>query len=200
MLKQGRFLFFIITLSAILSGCLSGLWTGATLVYDRHDVYKKLNDYHILVDLNNSLYRDKELKCGYCVLDIVVFNGDILIAGHLPTADLRRTVQRRLVPVQGYRHLYTQIAIKQAVADNFQDSWITTKIRSQIFTDDSIDPNTFKVVTSDRIVYLMGDVQREDGEKVIKIARHTAGVERVVTLMKYITYQSRSTVTGSKVA
>jgi osmotically-inducible protein OsmY len=35
----------------------------------------------------------------------------------------------------------------------------------------------------------MGDVQTEQAEKVIKIARFTDGVQRVVKLMRYYTYQ-----------
>lgn len=190
MVKHGRYILIIILLSALVSGCLSNLWTGASLVYDRHDVYKKLNDYHLLVDINNALYADKLFKCEQCVLDIAVFNGDILVAGHLPSAELLNTAMYRLARVREYRHLFTEIAVKPISSNSMQDSWITTKIRSQIFADDSIDPNAFKIITSDCIVYVMGDVKRDQAEKVIKMARTTSGVERVVTLLKYFTYQA----------
>ena len=194
MLKQGRLLFIII-LCAALSGCLSNLWTGANLVYDRHDVYKKLNDYHLLVEINNSLYADKLFKCDSCVLDVAVFNGDILVAGHLPSMELRNEARRRLFKIQGYRHLFIEISISQASSNSLQDTWITTKIRSQIFADDSIDPNAFKIITSDSIVYLMGDVKADQADKVIAMARYTSGVGRVVKLLNYFTFQS-----GGKVA
>jgi len=48
------------------------------------------------------------------------------------------------------------------------------------------------VVTSDRIVYLMGDVRKEQAEKVINIARFTSGVEWVVKMLKYFTYEVKS--------
>ncbi len=66
-----------------------------------------------------------------------------------------------------------------------EDNWITTKIRSKILADSTIDPNDFKVVTADQIVYLMGDVIPEQAAKVIHIARTCTGVKRVVKLFKY---------------
>ncbi len=190
MLRQGRLFLFFILITAILSGCLSNVWTGANLVYDRHDVYKKLNDYHLLVDVNNSLFADKRLKCDICVLDIAVFNSDILVAGHLPSTELINEARHRLFRVLGYRHLFIELKLSQSNMNGLQDAWITTKIRGQIFADDSIDPNAFKVVTSDQIVYLMGDVRREEAQKVISMARNTNGVIKVVKLLKYFTYQA----------
>ena len=190
MRKQVR-VFFIICLSVCLSSCLGSIWTGASLVYDRHDVYKKLNDYHILVDVTKVLYVDKTFKCDGCVLDIAVFNGDILIAGHLPTAQLQDKVRNRLSFVTGYRRIFNEVVRSNVPLNTVQDGWITTKIRSQIFADDSIDPNAFKVLTSDKVVYLMGDVRQAEAERVIRIARQTNGVARVVKILKYFTYQSK---------
>lgn len=195
MLEQGRLVFIIIIICGALSGCLSNLWTGANLVYDRHDVYKKLNDYHLLMQVNNTLYSDKLFKCDYCALDVGVFNGDILVAGHLPSLELRNEARQRLFKIKEYRHLFIEINLSQTTANSVHDSWITTKIRSQIFADDSIDPNAFKIITSDSIVYLMGDVKAEQAKQVISISRTTSGVTRVVKLLNYFTYQS-----GGKVA
>jgi osmotically-inducible protein OsmY len=154
-------------------------------------VYKKLNDYRLYVDVTNALFFDKKLKGEGKSLDIAVLNGDVLIVGHLPTHELLIEEKQRLTKVNKYRRLFNQISISDSPANTIQDGWITTKIRSGIFADDSIDPNAFKVVTSDRIVYLMGDVKKDEADKVIAIARKTEGVLRVVTLMKYFTYQSK---------
>ena len=88
MLKQGRFTLLLIILICSLSGCLGTVWTGASLLYDRHDVYKKLNDYNLLLDINNVLAVNRTFNNSSCVLDIAAFNGDILIAGHVPSNEL----------------------------------------------------------------------------------------------------------------
>ena len=69
----------------------------------------------------------------------------------------------------------------------FSDCWITAKIRSRIFTDSSIAPKDFKIVTVDGIVYLMGEVREEQAARVIDIARETKGVLRVVKLLRILT-------------
>jgi osmotically-inducible protein OsmY len=191
MFKKGRFIFFALLLGGLLSGCISNLWTGASLVYDRHDVYKKLHDYHLLVDINNALYVDKTFKNERCVLDITAFNEDILLAGHVPSEEMLYEILHRLRKITGYRHLYNEIKVSQSASNTVQDTWITTKIRSQIFADDSIDPNAFKIITSDGVVYIMGDVRRQQAERVIKIARLTKGVLRVVKILNYFTYQTK---------
>lgn len=189
MIKQGCQSILIFLAIMCLFGCVGSLWTGAKIVYDRHDVYKKLDDYRLYVKVNDVLAVDKPFKSSDCVLDIAVFNGDILLAGHLPTPELLDELNRRLAKIKGYRRLFNEVQVSNAPSRMMQDSWITTKIRSQIFADDSIDPNAFKVITTDGVVYLMGDVLPAEAATVVNMARHTTGVLRVVKVLKYFTYQ-----------
>lgn len=190
MMKQGSWIFIVFLLVASLSACMGTVWTGASMLYDRHNVYKKISDYNLLNKVNQVLAEERTFNNSACLLDIVAFHGDILIAGHVPSEDYLEELKSRLARVKGYRHLFIEIKVVQTTSNSIQDSWITTKIRGQIFKDDSIDPNSFKVVTSDGIVYLMGEAKADEAEKVIQIARSTEGVVKVVKLMKYFTYQS----------
>jgi osmotically-inducible protein OsmY len=194
MLKQGRFTLLLIIIAFSLTGCVGTLWTGATLLYDRHDVYKKLNDYNLLAEVNKVLAVNRTFNTSSCVLDLAAFNGDLLIAGHVPSYELLDELKHRLGKLKNYRRLFIYVSVMQVSSNSVQDSWITAKIRSQIFADDSIDPDTFKIITSDRIVYLMGDVKPDQGAKVIKISRFTSGVEKVVNMMKFFTYQNPKNV------
>ncbi|KTC73309.1 outer membrane lipoprotein [Legionella bozemanae] len=162
------------------------------MVYNRHNVYKKLDDYSLYIKVNNAIMVDNAFKNTESVIDIAIFNGDVLVAGHVPTAEMQMELSQRLAKVRGYRRLFNQVKVSALESNTVQDSWITTKIRSQIFADDSIDPNAFKIVTSDRVVYLMGDVRKEQAEKVINMARRTNDVVRVVKILKYYTYQDNS--------
>lgn len=172
-------------ISSVLSGCVTSLWTGANLIYDRHHVYKQVDDFQLAADANRVLFKDKQFKARDCYVDLTVFNGDLLVSGHVPTPELRQMVQQRLTTLTGYRRLFIQLSIHSAPGHLIQDSWITTRIRSRILADSRIDPKAFKVVTSDRIVYLMGDVHPSQANLVIQIARKTSGVKRVVKLLKY---------------
>lgn len=186
MTKQGCFVVLaLIFCSLLLTGCVGSVWTGATLIYDRHSIYKKWDDYELAARAGHALFDDKMFKQDGCSIDVAVFNGDVLLAGHVPTQALRQEAESRMEKLPDYRRIFNQLAINGQPGNLVQDGWITTKIRSRIFADSSINPHAFKIVTDDRIVYLMGDVKPAQAEKVIYIARNTTGVKRVVKLMKY---------------
>lgn len=191
MQKQGRLILLIIALGTCLSGCLGTVWTGASAVYNRHSTYEKLNDYQLQVEINDVLAVNKTFANSQCVIDIAVFNGDILLAGHLPSTEMLEDLRQRMSTIKGYRRLFNMLTVREVSSNSVQDSWITAKIRSQIIADSSIDPNAFKVVTSDGVVYIMGDVKQDQAEKVIKMARFTSGVERVVKILRYFTYENK---------
>ncbi len=191
MKKQGRFVLLMIC-SLQLTGCITTAWTGAQLVYDRHNIYKKLSDYQLAARANRGLFQDTIFKCEKCALDVAVFNGDLLVAGHVPSDELKQEAQARMEKIRGCRRFFNQLAVANKTTDSLYDSWITTKIRSQIIADDDINPNAFKIVTSDAVVYIMGDVKPEQAKKVIDIARYTTGVVKVVKMMKYFSYHEKS--------
>lgn len=171
--------------SMLLSSCFGGVWTGANLFYDRHTVIHSLNDYELNIHANRALFYDDYFVCAECHLDIAVFNGDILLAGHLETEEMRHEAYKRIEAESGYRRLFKEISIKAIRTNVAKDSWITAKIRSKIIADSEINPRMVKVVTSDQVVYLMGDVIASQADWIIDIAKTTTGVERVVKLFMY---------------
>ena len=60
----------------------------------------------------------------------------------------------------------------------------------------NLDGTHVKVVTENGVVYLMGLVTREDGEKATEIARQTGGVQKVVKLFQYVQPRTAETETN----
>lgn len=170
----------------ILSGCVSEILTSANIIYDRHHFYMKFNDFTLAANSNRALFGDQRFKCDLCAIEIAVFNQDVLMVGHVPSLALRREAESRIRAVSGKRRFYNELNLYSGIDDDpVLDGWITAKIRSEILADSTIDPNKFKIVTADQIVYLMGDVDAEQAKKVILFARDCTGVKRVVKLMQY---------------
>lgn len=170
------------------TGCVNLLWSGAQWIYDRHDVYKKIDDYTLSRQVSRLLLQQKRYYKEDGFLEYSVFNQDVLIAGCLPSAALRQQLFASIRQLTSYRSLYNQVSVRQICQQQaLYDSWLTTKIRSQIFSDASIAPRDFKIITVDKIVYIMGDVKKDQAERVIEIACGMKGVKRVVKLMKYYT-------------
>ena len=183
-------------LSCVLTGCMavSGAMTGAGLIYDRHNVYIRFNDFQLVSQLRHAIYRDTLFKGPDSSVDVAAFNGDVLLAGHVATEAMREELYARVASLDlDYRRLFKQVALGLADEDAVEDLWITTKIRTQIIADSSLDPHKFKVVTVGGLVYLLGDVELNQAARVIEIARTTHGVRRVVKLMQYYQLTSRST-------
>jgi osmotically-inducible protein OsmY len=187
MIKQGRFLVLILV-TYMLSGCLGGLWTSANVIYDRHNIYKKIADYQLTGNTIQALHADKKFKAPGCVIDITVFKQNILLAGHVPSTSIRDEAQARIAAVSKNKRIYNQLTVANQTTNTLQDSWITAKIRTKILADSSIDPNTFKVTTTDNIVYLLGEMKTDEAQKVIHIVRNVNGVEKVVKILQYYTF------------
>ncbi len=170
----------------LLSSCIGSIWTGAGLIYDRHSALHSFNDIELNASTNHALYEDDLFQCPTCHIELAVFNGDILLAGHVETTEMREEAYRRVEKAKlDYRRLFKFISTKPYRTHITRDSWITAKIRAQIIADSEINPRTFKIVTADQVVYLMGDVMLDQANWVIDIAKKTTGVLRVVKLFKY---------------
>lgn len=170
-----------------LNGCLGQIWTGANLVYDRHNLYKKMNDYELSAQANHLIFKDTRFKCPTCIVDITAFNDDLLMAGHVPTLAMKEELERRVAHLPSYRHIYNKVSVSHQPPQTLEDAWITMQIRTQVLADSTIDPQPFKVATTDRIVYLMGEVRSSEARRIIQIAAETHGVLKVVKLFKYYT-------------
>ena len=182
---QGRTVLLLILSALCLCACVSSLWTGANLIYDRHNIYNKTADFQLQANASRALYHDQLFKQKDVSIDLAVFHLDVLLVGRVPTMALRQEALERITALPGKRRLFNQLEVTHRLGNPIEDGLITTGIRGQILADADIDPNAFKVVTSEQIVYLMGDVLPEQAKKVIVFARSFAGVKRVVTLFKY---------------
>lgn len=175
----------MVVISLLLNACITDIWTGANLVYDRHNIYIKVNDFQLAANISRVLYRDKMFKRSDCAIEIAVFNQDVLVVGHVPTQALRQEAESRIRAISGIQRFFNQLELSSEGENPLLDSWITTTIRSEILADSSIDPHHFKVVTADQIVYIMGNAMPDQAQKVIDYARRCRGVKRVVKLLKY---------------
>lgn len=186
MLIKSIFRVFMLLCFLFISGCVSTVFTGANIAYDRYHFYKKMNDVQLSAAVHHLLFaNDKTFKCYHCSVNILVFNRDILIAGHVPNSALRDEAQRRISSISGYRRFFNQLNIENRHEYLVEDSWITTQIRSEVFLNSKIDPTSFKIMTADQVVYLLGDIFPKQASKIVQIARETQGVDKVVTLFKY---------------
>lgn len=184
----------LICLSFTLQGCfVAGAAAGAAaiaMVYDHRTIKYTLQDTSIAnkIVANLSAYKElwKESHIG-----VTVFNHIVLLTGETPKNEWKQLASEIAKSVDGVDKVYNQITIEgpTSTLTRTSDSWITTKIRTEMLADQDLKSSTIKVVTENGVVYLMGIVSKDQADIAVDIARKVAGVQRV---MKIFSYTSKS--------
>ncbi|WP_288130589.1 BON domain-containing protein [Microbulbifer sp.] len=121
-------------------------------------------------------------------IDVVAFNGVILLTGQVPDSELRNLAGRTAQQVHSVRQVYNEIQVRgnTSVLARTSDTWLTTKVKSVLLADKEVDSSRIKVVTENGVVYLMGLLTRQEAENAAEVARGVGGVQKVVKAVEYI--------------
>ena len=66
------------------------------------------------------------------------------------------------------------------------DTWLTTKIKTQMLADSTIPGSRVKIVTENGIVYMLGLVTRQEANLTTNLVQGVDGVQKIVKLFEYI--------------
>ncbi|ELK8310416.1 TPA: BON domain-containing protein [Vibrio vulnificus] len=183
-----RYVLLFITTWA-LSGCaglfIAGAATTANLVTDTRTTKEIWQDNNIEFEIaaigNKAPYRGK--------VRIVAssYNGTVVLMGQASTSEERSGFEQQARSIKGVQVLHNQVKVKAplSVSQISNDSWITTKVKSALLTDESLNSVKIKVITEDGDVFLFGYVNSEKAEKATEIARNISGVKQVVRAFQY---------------
>ena len=190
----------LLTLTPLLHGCagivVAGAATTAVVANDRRTFGSVIDDQSIELKAANAITARPELTKS-CRISAVSMNGMVLLVGQTPSEEYKRDAEDRVRKVEGVRHVYNELQIRKPIAFDRQsnDSWITSKVKSQMLVTKGVDSTRFKVITENSVVYLMGLVTRAEADKAIDIARHVSGVNKVVKVFEYV--QANGSSSGS---
>jgi len=119
---------------------------------------------------------------------VASYNGVVLLAGQTPRAELKELAEQAASSVQRVKRVHNELQILQpsSALARSNDSWLTTKIKTQMLTDASVPGSRIKVITENGIVYLLGLVTRQEGNRATSLVQGVSGVQRIVKLFEYI--------------
>jgi len=119
---------------------------------------------------------------------VVSYNGYVLIAGEVPTQDLKDEASNVVRDIEGVRRIYNELVIgpKSTSGTEANDVWLTTKVKTALLTDSEVPSLRVKVVTENGVVYLMGLLATEEANRTAAAAASVDGVKRVVRLFELI--------------
>lgn len=119
---------------------------------------------------------------------ITSFNGIVLLAGQTPRADLKAQAEQVASAVQRVKKVHNELQVIQpsSLLARQNDTWLTTKIKTQMLADANIPGSRIKVVTENGIVYLLGLVTKQEAVQATTLVQGVSGVQKIVKLFEYI--------------
>ncbi|HHQ6602898.1 division/outer membrane stress-associated lipid-binding lipoprotein [Serratia fonticola] len=184
---------FVVLFSALLlQGCVAGVVVGSAAVAtktatDPRTVGTQVDDGTLEARVENAISKDQQLKKEARVV-ATAYQGKVLLTGQAPTTELASRAKQIALGVDGAAEVYNEIrqGTPVSLGTASSDTWITTKVRSQILTSDTVKSSNVKVTTENGEVFLLGLVTQQEGQSAAQIASQVSGVKHVTTAFTYV--------------
>ncbi len=121
-------------------------------------------------------------------LGVTSFNGVVLLAGQVPTQELKELAGRVTSEVRNVRRLHNELSIAGPISmpARANDAWLTSKVKTKLLAAKQIRGRRIKVVTENGVVHLMGLVSRAEADRVVEVVKGTFGIQKIVRIFEYI--------------
>ena len=121
-------------------------------------------------------------------LTVVSYNGFVLLAGQVPSEDLKGLAVKVVRELDDVRRIYNELEVgpETALGTRSNDTWITTQVKSKLLASSDTPGSRVKVVTENSVVYLMGLVSQDEAERIAREAAEVGGATKVVQLFEII--------------
>ncbi|ANI81128.1 division/outer membrane stress-associated lipid-binding lipoprotein [Kosakonia oryzae] len=171
----------------LLQGCVGAVVVGSAAVgtkaaTDPRTVGTQVDDSTLELRVNSALSKDEQLK-KEARINVTAYQGKVLLTGQAPNTELSSRAKQIAVGVEGATEVFNEIRQGQPIGlgTASSDTWITTKVRSQLLGSDQVKSSNVKVTTENGEVFLMGLVTQREGQAAADIASRVGGVKHVTT-------------------
>lgn len=176
----------------LLQGCVGAVVVGSAAVAtktasDPRTVGTQVDDGTLELRTNSALGKDDQLK-KEARINVMAYQGKVLLTGQSPNASLSARAKQIALGVDGATEVYNEIRTMQPIGlgTASMDTWITTKVRSQLLASDEVKSSNVKVTTDNGEVFLMGLVSDKEAKAAARIASQVSGVKHVTTAFTFL--------------
>lgn len=175
----------------LLQGCAAAVVAGTagavTAANDRRTLGSQIDDNNIEIKSNLAISEVSRLD-SYANLSVISVNGIVLLVGQVANQEMKDEAFRAIEDVDGIRKIHNQVRIGSNIGMTTQthDSWLTSKVKTQLLATENLSSNNIKVVTENGEVFLMGLVSNNEANTAVNVARNVSGVERVIKVFEYL--------------
>ncbi|HEX8477446.1 MAG TPA: BON domain-containing protein, partial [Telluria sp.] len=158
---------------------------GAAATADRRTLGAQTEDKSITVKAEMRL---NKLGGDLAHINIASFNRKVLITGEVPDQSTKAAAEREVRAIEGVQTVYNELEIgaPASYTARSSDALVTTRVKASLVEMNTISAASFKVVTENGTVFLMGRVTQREGDVATDVTKSVTGVQRVVKLFEYI--------------
>jgi osmotically-inducible protein OsmY len=160
----------VIIAALLLQGCIAAAVVGTAAVgtkaaTDPRSVGTQVDDGTLELRVNTALSKDAQIK-KEARINVSAYQGKVLLVGQAPNSELVCTSKQIAMGVEGTTEVFNEIRQGQPIGlgDASNDTWITTKVRSQLLTSDQVKSSNVKVTTENGEVFLLGLVTEREAK------------------------------------
>lgn len=184
----------ITALALGLSGCAAlvagGAVTAVATVHDRRSASEVWKDNRLELSIMDTINRDKELALQNHV-SVVSHNRVVLVIGEVRTPELKDRALGIVRSFDDVRRVVDELQVREPApfGTGARDATVTARAKTALLNIVDLpgfDATRVNVTTRDGVVYLMGLVTEEEGDRVASTVSQLSGVVRVVKVFEYI--------------
>ena len=121
--------------------------------------------------------------------DVISHNGVVLLVGQVESKSLKnRATEIASKASSKVRRIHNELEVagRTSLISRTNDTWIATKVRTLLYTNDDVPSDQVRVIAENGAVYLMGLISQAEGDNAANLARNISGVTKVVKVFEYI--------------
>ena len=121
--------------------------------------------------------------------NVISHNGVVLLIGQVASNDLKNKaseIASKASTKIKRIHNELEVAGKTGLLARSNDSWIATKVRTILLTNNEVPSGQVRVIAENGAIYLMGMINQTGGDNAARLARNVSGVTKVVKVFEYI--------------
>jgi osmotically-inducible protein OsmY len=174
-----------------LGGCTATTATtaggAAVAATDQRSFGTQLDDEIIELNASNAIYQDQRLN-EQSHVNITSYNFIVLITGETPSKEMRSRIEAIVKSIPKVRRVHNMmiIAAPSSLLSRTSDTTLTARIKAEMLGQGNNFAHRVKVVTENGTTYLMGLVNRAEGDLAVRLTQGVGGVQKIVKLFEYI--------------
>lgn len=116
------------------------------------------------------------------------YNAVILLTGQVPSEEIRHLAGETVNKISTVRQVHNELQVgrRTSFSEQSYDTWLTTKVKTQLLVLGDIEGRRVRVITEAKTVFLMGIVSRREADRITEVTRTTGGVGKVVRVFEYL--------------